>query len=101
MNYEYVTIDGDTAVVKVSGRYTLIKTLKVEDELKAAMAQHGCTQVHFDFSETKYTDSACNRQLKKTRDAFGADRFKVTGASGAVLHAFKTARLDVLFGSVE
>lgn len=101
MNYEYVTIDGDTAVVKVSGRYTLIKTLKVEDELKVAMAQHGCTQVRFDFSETKYTDSACNRQLKKTRDAVGADRFKVTGASGAVLHAFKTARLDVLFGSVE
>ena len=99
--YEYVTIDGDTAVVKVVGRYTLIKTLKVEDEIKAAMNQHGCTKVRFDFSETKYTDSACNRQLKKTRDSVGADNFKVIGATGAVLHAFKTARLDVLFRSVE
>lgn len=101
MNFEYVQIDGDTAVVKVIGRYDLIKTLKIEDELKAALNQQGCTHVHFDFSETKYSDSACNRQLKKTRDAVGADNFRVTGASGAVLRAFKTAKLDVFFGSVE
>ena len=101
MNFENVTIDGDTAIVKVVGRYNLIKTLKIEDELKEALNQQGCTKVVFDFSETKYSDSACNRQLKKTRDIVGAENFKVIGASGAVLRAFKTARLDVLFGSVE
>lgn len=100
MNYENLTIEGETAVVKVPGRYGLVKTMKVEEELKTAM-QQGCTAVRFDFSDTKYTDSSLNRQLKKTRDLFGAANFKVVGAKGTVLKAFKIAKLDVLFGSVE
>lgn len=100
MMYENVIVDGDTAIVKVTGRYNLVKTLQVEDELASAL-QHGCNSVKFDFSETKYTDSSCNRQLKKVRDLVGANNFSVVGASGTVLRSFQIAKLDVLFGSVE
>lgn len=92
-----VTIDGDTAVISVMGRYDLVRTLEVEEELKKAYGQ-GCTKVIVDFAHTKYSDSSVNRQLKKIRVQVGAENFQIKNATGAVLKAFKTAKLDKFFG---
>ena len=51
-----------------------------------------------DFAHTKYSDSSVNRQLKKIRVQVGVENFQIKNATGAVLKALKTAKLDKFFG---
>ncbi len=95
---EYITMDGDTAVIHVSGRYDLIKTAYVDKELKEAINTHNCKKITVDFSDTTFSDSAVNRQLKRAYDMVGGkDNFKIVNCKGAVLKALQTANLDKFF----
>lgn len=93
---KYVSIDGETAVIRVAGRYDLVKTIVVDKELKSAM-QSGCKKILVDFGETKFSDSSVNRQLKMVRIMVGGDNVKVVNCTGAVLKSMQTARLDKVF----
>ena len=93
---KHVSIDGDTAVIHVVGRYDLIKTMEVENELKEAL-QGGCHKIVVDFADTKFADSSANRQLKKTCSLIGRENFTIVHCTGAVLKAMQTARLDKFF----
>ena len=93
---KYVSIDGETAVIRVAGRYDLVKTMVVDKELKSAL-QSGCQKILVDFGETKFSDSSVNRQLKKVSSMVGGDNFKFINCTGAVLKSMQTARLDKVF----
>lgn len=93
---KYVSIDGETAIIRVAGRYDLVKTMVVDKELKSAL-QSGCQKILVDFGETKFSDSSVNRQLKKVRSMVGGDNFKIINCTGAVLKSMQTARLDKVF----
>lgn len=94
---KYVTMDGDTAVVRVSGRYDLIKTLDVDKDLKEAMNAHNCKKITVDFGATTYSDSSVNRQLKRAHDMIGHDNFLIINCKGDVLRAMETANLPKFF----
>ena len=93
---KYVSIDGETAIIRVAGRYDLVKTMVVDKELKSAI-QSGCQKILVDFGETKFSDSSVNRQLKKVRSMVGGDNFKIINCTGAVLKSMQTSRLDKVF----
>ena len=94
---KYITIDGDTAVIRVAGRYDLIKTLDVDKDLKEAINAHNCKKITVDFGETTFSDSSVNRQLKRAHDMVGDDNFLVVNCTGPVLKAMQTANLDKFF----
>ena len=95
---KYVTTDGTTAIVSIDGRFDLIKTLEVEQEINDAIHQRGCDAITFDLDSTRYIDSSANRLMKKSRDIIGAENFSVINVTAtAVRKALKTAKLDILF----
>ena len=95
---KYVTTDGTTAIVSIDGRFDLIKTLEVEQEINDAIHHRGCDAITFDLASTRYIDSSANRLMKKSRDIIGAENFSVINVTAtAVRKALKTAKLDILF----
>ena len=93
-----VIVDGNVAIVTVEGRFDLVKTMEVENELKTALTQSGCNKIVIDFSKTKYIDSSANRLFKKNRDTVGADNIEFKNVvNPAVQSAIKTAKLDKIF----
>lgn len=93
-----VIIDGTVAIVSVEGRFDLVKTMEVENELKTALTQNGCTKIVIDFSKTMYIDSSANRLFKKNRDNVGGDNIEFKNIiHPAVQKALKTAKLDKIF----
>lgn len=90
---KYVQIDGATAVVAVDGRYDLLKTQLVMNELDTAF-QNGCTKVIVDFGKTTYIDSAVERDLVRVRRKVKAENFSARNAEGDVLAALKAAKFD-------
>lgn len=93
-----VRINGNNAVINVAGRFDLVKSMEVEQELKIALNQHGCTGITLDLAQTKFIDSSANRLFKKSRDMVGNENFKVINVNApAVLKAMQTAKLDKIF----
>lgn len=92
---KFVTVEGDTATIAVEGRYDLIKSLEVTPAVKQALAQNAnVTHIHVDFTNTSYIDSSTERDLIRLRRQVGKDNFTASGATGMVLAALKTAKLD-------
>ena len=91
---KYITIEGDTAIIGVPGRYTLVQTLEVGQELKTALSDLQCKKVIVDFGSTTFIDSSVDRQFIKVRRQIGAENFKVIHATGAVKQALHNAKLD-------
>lgn len=93
-----VIIDGNNAIVSVEGRFDLVKTMEVENELKVALTQQGCTKIIIDFINTKYIDSSANRLFKKNRDIVGPDNIEFKNVvHPAIQKAIKTAKMDLIF----
>ena len=80
----YITIDGNTATVKVDGCYDLCNTLDVQFELDTAF-MNGCTKVVVDFGNTTEIDSSVLMSLQKVRDRTGDENFEVKRAKDKVL----------------
>lgn len=91
---KYVTMNNDTAVISVAGRYDLVKTLEVAGELKEVKLDKNYTKVKVDFAKTEFIDSSVERQLIKVRREVGKENFTAVNASGLVLEALRTAKLD-------
>lgn len=91
---KYITVEGDTAIIAVPGRYTLVQTLEVGQELKTALTDLACKKVIVDFGSTTFIDSSVDRQFIKVRRQIGAENFKVVHATGAVRQALHNAKLD-------
>ena len=89
---QYITIEGSTAVISVEGEYTLLCTLEVMAEFKAA-EQQGCTEVVVDFAKTTDIDSSALRDLARIYRTYKT-KFKGKNATGRVLAALKAAKLD-------
>ena len=90
---KYVRIDGATAIVAVEGRYDLLKTQLVNNELDTAF-QNGCTKVMVDFDKTTYIDSAVERDLVRVRRKVRPENFWGCNAKGDVLAALRAAKFD-------
>lgn len=90
---KYVQIDGATAIVSVDGRYDLLKTQLVMNDLDTAF-QNGCTKVVVDFGKTTYIDSAVERDLVRVRRKVKPENFSARNAEGDVLAALKAAKFD-------
>ncbi len=94
MSMQYVSINGGTATIAVEGEYTLLCTLQVMSELKAA-EQQGCTDIIVDFDKTTDIDSSAIRDLTRVYRTYNANgSFKCKNAKGRVLAMLKSAKLD-------
>ncbi len=97
MQMQYVTINGGTATISVDGEYTLLCTLQVMSELKAA-EQQGCTDIVVDFDKTTDIDSSAIRDLARVYRTYNAEgSFKCKNAKGRVLAMLKASKLDELW----
>ncbi len=94
---QYVTINGGTATIAVEGEYTLLCTLQVMSELKAAESQ-GCTDVIVDFDKTTDIDSSAIRDLARVYRTYNSEgSFRCKNAKGRVLAMLKASKLDELW----
>ncbi len=97
MQMQYVTINGGSATISVDGEYTLLCTLQVMSELKAA-EQQGCTDIVVDFDKTTDIDSSAIRDLARVYRMYNAEgSFKCKNAKGRVLAMLKASKLDELW----
>ncbi len=97
MQMQYVSVNGGTAIISVEGEYTLLCTLEVMSELKAAENQ-GCTDVVVDFDKTTDIDSSAIRDLARVYRTYSANgSFKGRNAKGRVLAMLKASKLDDLW----
>ncbi len=88
----YVSINGNTAVVKVTGNFTNIVCLSLREELSNALSS-GCTKVEVDFKETTFIDSASIGELNKVRRRVGKENLKARNLSGQVYTMFRTSTM--------
>ncbi len=89
---QYITMNEGTATITVEGEYTLLCTLEVMAEFKQA-EQQGCTDILVDFSKTTDIDSSAIRDLSRVFRVY-KDKFKCINATGRVLAAIKSMKLD-------
>jgi len=95
---KYVIVDGTNAIVAVEGRFDLVKSMEVENELKTAVNTQGCSKIVIDFQKTMFIDSSANRLFKKQRDLVGGENIEFRNiVHPAVMKALKTAKLDRIF----
>lgn len=90
---KYVFISDDTATVAVEGRYDLVRSVEVTKEIQEALGQ-GCRRVHIDLAKTTYIDSSVEWAWIRLYRRVGDANFRLSGASGMVLDALRTAKLD-------
>lgn len=90
---KYVFISDDTATVAVNGRYDLVCNVEVTKEIQDALGQ-GCRRIHIDLSKTTYIDSSVEWSWIRMYRRVGEANFRLSGASGMVLDALRTAKFD-------
>lgn len=91
---KYVTIQGTTAIIKVTGRYDLINTREVVAEVEVAINNKGCNSITVDFENTTYLDSSVIRDLTKLRRKVKPENFTAKNAKDIVLEMLKRSKLD-------
>ena len=64
------------------------------EELKEINLDKIYSKVKVDFGKTSFIDSSVERQLIKIRREIGKENFVAVNASGLVLEALRTAKLD-------
>lgn len=77
---KYVQIDGDTAILKVKGRFDLVRTEEADGEIDEALINHGCRKLILDLSETTFLDSAAIRTINDNLQRVGRDNFEARNA---------------------
>lgn len=90
---KYVFISDDTATVAVDGRYDLVRNVEVTKEIQEALGQ-GCRRIHIDLSKTTYIDSSVEWSWIRLHRKVGEANFRLSGATGMVLDALRTAKFD-------
>ena len=93
---KFVTINGDTAIIKVSGRFNLIQTAEMMPEVTQAFGV-GVIRICVDFGETTYIDSCAIRDLVKLYRRVKPENFEARNAKGDVYAALYAAKLDELW----
>lgn len=91
---KYVTIQGTSAIIKVTGRYDLINTRDVVAEVETAINNKGCSSIVVDFEKTTYMDSSVIRDLTKLRRKIKPENFSAKNAKDVVLEMLKRSKLD-------
>ena len=94
---KHVEINGDTATIHVAGRFDLLRTMEVMQEVSMAFSSNGCTKVSVDFADTTYIDSSAIRDLIKLYRKVKSDNFVVRNATGEVYSALYAGKLDTLW----
>ena len=94
---KYTEVNGDTATIKVVGRFDLIRTAEVMQEVSAAFSSQGCTKICVDFAETTFIDSSAIRDLGKLYRKVKRDNFSAKNAADEVYSALYAMKLDTLW----
>ena len=93
---KYVSIQGDTATIRVSGSFDFMVAGEVSPEISTALSS-GCTKFVVDLSETTFIDSSTIRELNRVRHRIGKDNFRAFGATGEVYITLYTGKFDELW----
>ena len=84
----YVTVNNDTAIIKVVGEYNLLATNIISGEIQ---------EVCVDFSETDFIESSAIRDLSVLFSRVGKENFRVVNVRGDVYTALSACKLDELW----
>ena len=93
----YVTVNNDTAIIKVVGEYNLLATNIISGEIQECFSRQGCSKVCVDFSETDFIESSAIRDLSVLFSRVGKENFRVVNVRGDVYTALSACKLDELW----
>ena len=89
---KFVTMSGNIATVSVSGSWTLIQRVQVDEEISSAYSK-GANTFIIDFKNTTFIDSAAIQGLVLLWRKAGKENFWVINAHDEVFRALKGPKL--------
>ena len=85
----YVSIDGENAIIRVKGRYNLACVSCVEQEIQIALSLHHALQITVDFAETEILSAAALHSLIEMREVVGNANFCIKNANEVIRYLLR------------
>lgn len=94
---QYVKIDGDLAIIAVSGEMDLCTWPVLEEEINNAMSVKNCSKIKIDFAATNNIDSCSIGEIVRLRQKFGNENISLSNIHGIVKDQFICSNLLNVF----
>lgn len=91
---QYLSLEEDTILLRMKGRYNFAHIPAVEKEIEFVTSVYHTKKILVDFSETKILTVAAWRSLKKIREIFGEENFACIHANKQIQYLLSVVNAD-------